>query len=111
MEPTSELGTYTILNTADERWTVDAADESRIDAGVTQYLGSGCTRDTLLDLTTTEGEPLRILASQVVSWLISTPASRQRYMMRQKAEQDEVTRLRREAGFPDDEEGWKSPAS
>lgn len=57
---------------------VDVADEPKLDAAVEQWVSSGETRDSLLLLTTVEGEPFKVLASTVTSWLTSTPASRAR---------------------------------
>ena len=47
--------------------TADA--EPSIDAAVEQYVSSGRTKDTLLHLTTTEGESCCMVASNVMSWM------------------------------------------
>lgn len=79
---------------------VVAEDEPRIDAAVQHFLDTGGHADTLLDLTMTSGASYRILASQVRSWMVSTPESRARSMELEKAHADEDREHRIAAGLP-----------
>src|SRR5210317_1910255 len=54
--------------------SVVEGDERQLDDAVSTWIDTG--RDALLHLTTTEGVPYRMLASNVTSWLLSTPQSR-----------------------------------
>ena len=52
-------------------------DEQALDAAVTAYLDSGKTKDRLVTLTAVSGATYRVLASDVTSWLDSTPETRE----------------------------------
>ncbi len=51
-------------------------DEPRVNAAVSRWVDSGRSRDTLLDLTGVDGDQFYTLASEVTSWLVSTPRGR-----------------------------------
>lgn len=74
---------------------VQAVDEGRIDAAVQLLLDTMGGRDTLLDLTLVNGATYRILASDVRSWIVSTPESRQRQLALEQActEEDREHRI------------------
>lgn len=59
-------------------WILSPDNEQSIDAAVSLWIESGGTRDTLLDLTSPDGSNVRLPASNVRSWHISTPESRRR---------------------------------
>lgn len=79
MPETEGAGSFIILFTRDgDDARLALADEPVIDAAVTQWVDSGRTRDRLLMLTTTGGAAYRVLASDITSWMESTPESRER---------------------------------
>ena len=55
-------------------------DEPRIDAAVTAFLDFGGTRDTVLDLTLTNGGAFKVRVSRIASWALSSPELRARSM-------------------------------
>ena len=84
-------------------YTVDPADEPRIDAAVSAYVESGCTRDRVLHLTFTDGREYSVRASVITSWARSTPETRRRALELQKFAEDEDQQLRQELGI------WEAP--
>ncbi len=104
-EETDELGSWVCLyDGTDSCWTVSVDDEPRIDAGVSRHIDSGGHTDTLLDLATTEGAPLRIRASQVVAWFVSTPETRARAVELTKAQEEERAANRQRVGLRGDDQ-------
>jgi len=81
---------------------IDPADEGTLDAAVTRYLESGCTRDELLCLTLSEGGPYRVLASRVVGWWLNTPEHQMHNLMRKEAQKEAEKGRRAALGLP-----WK----
>ena len=80
-----------------------AEDEPRIDAAVTAWLSSGKTADSILDLTLESGDGFRILASAVVSWIVSTPEGRLRATECDAAHKAEAEEFRAAAGIWEDD--------
>jgi hypothetical protein len=102
---TDELGSWVcIYDALDSLWTVGVDDEPRVDAAVSRYLDSGGTTDTLLDLTTIENETLRIRASLVVAWFVSSPETRRRSVEVESMQKSEHAANRQATGqWTDDE--------
>lgn len=92
----------TVWEKGGEMYTVEADDEPRIDAAVTQYIDSGESRDTLLRLTFTDGREYTVRASQIVSWATSTPESRRRAVEYEKGQEEETRRFKQELGIWDE---------
>lgn len=86
-----------------DQWAVVVDDEPRIDAAVSRHVESGGTRDTLLDLTSLEGFPVRIRASAIASWFVSTPDTRRRSAELRKLQSDEAEEHRASLGIWEDE--------
>ena len=78
-------------------------EEPRIDAAVSQYLSSGRTHDTILDLTMISGAEYKILASCVTSWMLCTPETREANLRQELAMRDEEKTMRHALGMWDDE--------
>ena len=98
-------GTYLKLFDAQgEIYCVSADDEPRVDAGVSAWIDCGGTRDVLLDLTMLEGSTLKILASQIVAWAVSTPEHRERRIVIDQESDAEYSEMRRANGIWDDSE-------
>lgn len=92
---------YVKLFTGDgDSWTVPFEEEPRLDAGVEAYLTTG--KDRLLAFTLVEGDQLRILASEIVSWATSTPEGRQRYVEMERDSGEEMKGIRQSLGIWDD---------
>ncbi|MGB0964393.1 MAG: hypothetical protein ACPGVY_17065 [Mycobacterium sp.] len=99
-----DLGSWVCLyDDSESHWTLVAEDEPRIDAAVSLHISSGGTHDTLLDLTGIEGFPIRLRASTVTSWFLSTPESRLRSTELTKLQADESAANRAALGLWDDE--------
>lgn len=79
-------------------------DEPRVNAAVSRYVDSGCTHDTLLDLTMVEGPTIYIRASDIRCWFVSTPGSRERRIGIDKESEDEYAEHRRAHGIWDEPE-------
>jgi hypothetical protein len=94
----------TIWDSTGERTSVSMEDESRIDAAVSQWIASGRTQDTLLDLTCPEGAPYKVLASTICGWYTSSPDSRRRLKELNKELDVEDKRVRAELGIWDADE-------
>jgi hypothetical protein len=93
------VGTFVKLWTTDrEVWGLVPDDEPRIDAAVSLWIDSGETRDTLLLLTLTGGDPFKVRASMIASWMLSTSHGRRREMEFSKAGDDEQRAVRRAIG-------------
>ena len=82
---------------------VDAAEEPRLDAAVSTFIDSGGTRDALVELGLIEGGTVKIRASVVHSWMLSTPESRFRLMEINKSEAEEREEFRNKLGIWSDE--------
>jgi hypothetical protein len=95
-----EPGTYTQVYVLDGGCFDVQDSPDRVDAIVTEYRASGGTRDTFVHLTTEDGDPLRVLASQIVGIGVSTPQGRARAILIAKARSDEYQAARIEAGYP-----------
>lgn len=80
----------------------EAHQEPALDAAVTAYLSSGGTRDELISLTLLDGSELKLRASAVGSWYVSTPASRTRAVELEKELADELRAIRAAAGIFDE---------
>ena len=103
--PSEELGSWVCLyDGPDSNWNVSLDDEPRIDAGVSSYIDSGGNVDTLLDITTVDGAALRIRASTVVAWFVSTPETRRRSVDLGRMQAEERAANRQSAGLWDDDE-------
>ena len=103
------LGTWIVVwDHMGGSFTVRSEDEPRIDAAVSAFLDSGGTRDTLLDLTTTEGFDLRLRTSNVASWMRSTPEGRRRQLDIERLQREETEAFEEEAGLNrwEDGESW-----
>lgn len=77
-------------------------DEPRLDAAVTDYVDSGCTRDRVVDLTLREGVSYKLRASQVASWFVSTPESRRERASIDAEDQRESEGYKHELGIWDE---------
>lgn len=66
-----------LWDTDNDAYYVATHEESKIDAAVTQWIDSQETRDTLLHLDKVDGSFLRIKASGVKAWALSTAATRE----------------------------------
>lgn len=100
----TRAGTFVRLWTSDGgSWSIAVEEEPRIDAAVSRWVDSGETRDTLLLVTLTGGDPLKLRASFVASWMISTPEGRRRELEISKESDDEQERVRKELGIWEDE--------
>lgn len=83
-------------------------DEPRIDAAVTAFLDSGCSRDRTLRLTMLSGDEYVTPASRISSWIVSTPEGRRRSIAIEKVIEDEIRSYRKAAGYSEWEgEGWR----
>lgn len=85
-------------------FTIVPTDEQRIDAGVTLFLGSGGSRDSLLDLTLVDGGPLRVLASEITCWVVSSPQSRIAQRAWEADMDDEEKEEKRARGWIDEDD-------
>lgn len=83
-------------------FATDPADEPRIDAAVSKWLDSGKTRDTLLSLSFLDGREYKVLASNIVSWAISTSESREKEYEIRKFQEDEDKELKSRVGLWED---------
>lgn len=92
MLPTEWLEMWDVDN---DVYFVSPAEEPNIDAAVTRWIESNETRDTLLHLDLVSGTFLKIRASDVKSWRLSTPAAR----AMQEQINDSIVR--------DEDEEWK----
>lgn len=94
----------TVWDTSGERTSVCIDDEPRVDAAVSQWIASGRTQDTLLDLTTPEGVSFKCLASSIISWYTSSPEGRRRLKELNQELDAEDKRVKMELGIWDDNE-------
>lgn len=74
LPPTSWINLYERGGSVSTRIALDC--EPVLDVAMRRYLDSGCTRDELLLLDMACGAQLRILVSQVGSWIVTTGESR-----------------------------------
>ena len=86
-----EIGSYVQVNLANNEgyYRVIPDDEPHIDIGVSRWIESGETQNMLLQLTCMDGCTVKILASAISDWFVSTSDSRQKALELQKAYQDE----------------------
>jgi hypothetical protein len=91
-------GTHLIVYETDGKIFVDALEEPRVSAAVSQYIDSGKTKDTLLDLTLIGGAAYYVRTSNIVSWLISTPSFRRSWEEYDAAMEEEKKALKAEFG-------------
>lgn len=92
----------TVWEEGGELYTVEIADEPRIDAAVSQHVDSGGTRDALLHLTFTDGREYTVRASRIVSWAASTPETRRRAMEYEQWQKEETETFKQELGIWED---------
>lgn len=78
-------------------------DEPRVSAAVQRWVDSGRTVDTIIDATARTGSPYFLLASEVRSWLISSPESRQRSYEIDAADNAERAAQKQAAGLWEEE--------
>lgn len=102
---TDELGTFVKVFDDGAYWTIQPHEEPRIDAAVSDYVDSGGGRDRLLQLDAMDGDRLKILASSIRSWFISTPEGRRRNIELEKIAADETKEVRQSLGIWSEEEG------
>ena len=57
---------------------VTMRDAERLETEMRRFLRSGKHRDRLIELTAASGESYFVLASDITSWMVSTPESRAR---------------------------------
>lgn len=95
---TDEIGIFIRLWEGESSVSLEPGQEHSIDRAVHQFLETG--RDSILYLTTRSGEQYHTLASNVRSWLVSTPQGRARSAELEKAATDEERALREAAGLP-----------
>lgn len=107
IEPT-ELGPFIKLFEVEGGSVLLVPDEEpRLDAALTAYLDSGCTRDRLIRLTLLDGDEYVTTASRISAWLVSTPEGRRRAVRIDKLIDDEIRSYREAAGYNEWEgEGW-----
>lgn len=95
----NDLGTYLIVYEVDgSRLNVEASEERRLNAAVSGYLTTN--RDDLIDLTTIDGATYTVPVSRIVSWITSTPETRERAMLNEAADRAERHQHRASAGLP-----------
>lgn len=95
--------TWLIVWERDGGHVIACADqEPNLDTGVTAYLDSAGTRDSLLSLTLTDGREYRVLASCITGWSLSTPETRRRELEHEKWCGEERQALRQELGIWED---------
>jgi hypothetical protein len=97
-EPT----TYCRVDVGDGYYLVEQHEEPRIDAAVSAFLDSGCTRDQLLTIDLLDGKVLKLRASRIESFYISTPDNRRASIEREKALADESKATRASLGMFDE---------
>lgn len=95
--------TYCKIFEDDGNICVRPEQESRINAAVSQYVDSGGTRDTLLDLETLAGETYYTKASRITSWYVSTPETRRKIIEVEKLLEDEKKAFQADLGI------WETP--
>lgn len=100
----SDLRWVQVWDTSAQPTTVNADEEPRIDAAVSQWLASGKTQDTLLDLVTPEGATYKCLASIIVGWYCSTPETRRKRLELNKELDDTDKATKAEIGIWGDDE-------
>lgn len=100
----NEPGTWTMVY-MDDGACFDVMDSmDRVDAAITEYVDSGGRRESLVNLMSMDGDPLRLLASRIVGVGLSTPAGRLRKAKIDHARHTEWKSHRAEAGFPPGDE-------
>lgn len=78
---------------------VKPKEEAQLDQAVSAWLESGGTRDSLLYLTTINGETYRCLASSIRAWLGSSTVSRRKHLEQMQQLEAEEEEMRRELGI------------
>lgn len=93
------LGTFCTVYTDDgDSIMIDVAKEPSINAWVEEYIASGETKDTLLELNALDGSTYCVRASAISGWCITTPESRRRLVELELACAEEERTLRAEFG-------------
>jgi hypothetical protein len=82
---------------------VGEEDLPRIDALVSQHVDSGGTRDALIHMTGTQGDPITCRVSYIVGWSLTTPEGRQRAWEIEAHRREEKARQMAEVGLFEDE--------
>lgn len=97
-----ELGTYIRLFEVDGGGVMLVPEEAdRLDAAVTAYLDSGCTRDRLIRLTLLSGDEYTTMVSRICGWIVATLEGRRRSAEIDKLVDDEIKAFREAAGYAD----------
>lgn len=105
----SEVGSY--LRVFDQNGSYCYAkieEEPRIDAAVTQYVSSGGSRDSVIDIELQEGATYKILASHITGWFVSTPDTRRERIRLNKLMNEEEDRIAEDVGIKP-HNPWDSP--
>ena len=79
---------------------LDPSEEPRIDAAVSRWIDSGERANTLLDLTMLNGSRYRALASDLRSWVLSTPETRRTQIEITHMQAEEDRQHKAELGIP-----------
>ena len=78
--------------------SLSPSEEPRINAAVSDFIDSGWSRDKLLDLSLLSGQIYYTRASNIFSWLISTPEHRREEAEHKAAWDTESRELKMEFG-------------
>lgn len=93
--------TWLVVLEADGSSThADPADEGMLDAALSRYVDSGCTRDEILCLTLSEGGNYHVRASRISGWWLNTPEHTRRNLFRTAAQRENRKTIRAELGLP-----------
>jgi len=95
---------WLVLMEMDGNTHIDPADEGSLDAAVTRYLESGCTREEMLCLTLSEGGRYHLRVSRVAGWWLCTPEHARRNLKRKQTQKETQEMMRSELGLPWEEE-------
>lgn len=93
----SEVYTLVTLESGDTYDVLESPD--RVDADMDQHLSSGGTRDYLIQLTSVDGDRLRIRASRIDTVAQSTPEGRAKRQEVERALAEELKANQRAAGY------------
>lgn len=94
-------GTYLVLYLASSiAFYVDPADYDSVEANWAKWVESGRTVDRVLSLSYIGGAPLRLLASSLVGFSLSTPETRRVYAAFENAMDEEEKELSPEPEKP-----------
>lgn len=99
------MSTYIDLHIEGDDWFhVQPEDEGAIDAAVERWAASVGHVDTLLDLTLRNGDSMRIKASAIKWWIVSTAEGRAKGVVLDKEADEEHKQNRANAGLFGDED-------